>query len=207
MPSIKTYRFLEPCHAEEFLNKGLVKIGSAASFAALEDAQCDRMDSAVQHNYSVTISSRNDPRLKAMQDAGFLAIKGSGSIGTIHFNAVSLNHRIHGHALCFSQNPASTAFRAGGKTAVIEIFDTEGFGAALTDAGEGQLGPQMRGAPVRYEPRKFANAQTFTAPSPFIKDKSYEAEQEYRLFWPSAGPCEAVFVTAPESVRFARRIA
>lgn len=188
------------------LNLGVVRIGSLASFADLEDDQRDEFDGVARNEFrDIHVADADDERQRPLVEA----LRGLGVVleGCTDVQIAEFQHqrRINGHALCFTSDVDSKAFAAGGKTAVVEVTDLPTFLSILSATGGARMGARVHYGKVEYNGAVGRNLLAPTQPSPFVKNPRFQAEAEHRAFWQTE-ESKAITLLAPAVIPLLRRV-
>lgn len=178
------FKFIEPQYIEGAL-RGSFRVAPIRQYGALEDAQSDPLDGAVErvrHDIVLTPgeSPENDENKRLLYSMGIADFGNTRFTGPFTIGKATAITHSTGHALCLCDRPTATAF--GGKTAIIQIAEARHLAELLTKANP-ELGTEVLVAPVVYQPVSFDAALDCPAPDPFVKAPRFEPESEIRILW------------------------
>lgn len=176
------FKFVAPEWASA-VERGSVRIGTLVDFMIMEGSRRDPLEGQVVRRPSGPIRVRPDSSAQEIADFERKTGMVIGPEGGVDVEIHAGQFIQYTSSYCFCMSRRRTA--APPEDHVAFKIDTVAFGRAVTKAYEGRLGTELKGASVQYAPRVGSyDDESLIGLNPFVKDPKFQAEDEYRLFWP-----------------------
>lgn len=196
---VRAFKYVKPVDAHYLENESIF-LGTFARYGELETLR-DPDEGTIRATGQVSVINGADPtsRLATRRaERHHVHIAKSDSVRNISLNITSVDQAPPCAVFCLARRPTNAHLEALGLTCVWEIPDVRALAEFVW-----QSYPHILGRPsarmVRYSSRQ-VDLDAQVSPSPFVKDRSYSPEEEYRIAWPTS----AAFTGMPVSLMLSR---
>lgn len=195
----KSYRYLPKQWAEALCNEGTIRLSTTTAVTRLETQLRDENDCRITETHTGHLSPEEK---REVARRGLIYVDDDSDVTFVNSTFV---REVPGWMLCCSLRPDNTEIRRKDPSAdtVVEITDNVAFIHAVIEANELLLKNARSSATafavgkVKYGENAFGQIQIGSRANPFLKARSFAAEEELRFFWfARIGPLEPLLVTS-----------
>jgi hypothetical protein len=226
---MKLYKFISKNYVDDFVHGQSIRIGTLDDFRKQEKHQIGIGDaleaSSIAHGHDIFIDDHRDPKnaelIANLERSRAVQIRGPNQvtlrIGTLSLTNVVPNLWIFSCSWLSGEKEVGTLLSKFGYECAVEILSVDNFSDHIVNRskiiGDGNSFGSMllKGFhnKVEYRNIEYDVKTDFLQASPFVKEKSFEEQREYRLvFQPKSEnePIEPIFLECPKIKNTLRRI-